>query len=83
MSRVSRVRVAGPLAGHAEGFQAELARLEYTPLSAANQLRLMAHVSRWLTQEGLQPFELTVAQVSGSLMLVGRRATSAGCPCGG
>lgn len=77
MSRVLRVRVAGPLAGHVEGFQAELARLEYTPLSAANQLRLMAHLSRWLIQEGLLPSELTVAQVE--RFLVARR--SAGYVC--
>ncbi len=40
--------VIGPLAEHADGFRAELARLGYTPLSAASQLRLAAHLSRWL-----------------------------------
>ena len=77
MSRVSRVRVTGPLDGHAEGFQAELVRMEYTALSAAGQLRVMAHLSRWLAQEGLQPFELTSEQVD--RFLVARR--SAGYTC--
>ena len=45
--------VTGPLAEYAAGFRAELARLGYTPLSAACQLRLMAHLSRWMTAEGL------------------------------
>ena len=38
--------VTGPLAEYADGFRAELARLGYTPLSAACQMRLMAHLSR-------------------------------------
>lgn len=67
MSRVLRVRVIGPLAGHAKGFQAELRRLEYTPLSAANQLRVMADLSRWLVREGLQPSEVTPERVEGFL----------------
>ena len=45
--------VTGPLAEYADGFRAELARLGYTPLTAACQLRLMAHLSRWMTAEGL------------------------------
>jgi site-specific recombinase XerD len=40
--------MTGPLTPHAEGFAAELAAQGYTDLSAANQLRLMAHLSRWL-----------------------------------
>ena len=45
--------VTGPLAEYADGFRAELARLGYTPLTAACQLRLIAHLSRWMTAEGL------------------------------
>jgi integrase/recombinase XerD len=44
----SRVRVTGPLAVFAEGFAGELARLGYKPNAAADQLRLMAHLSRWM-----------------------------------
>jgi integrase/recombinase XerD len=45
--------VTGPLAEYADGFRAELARLGYTPLTAAGQLRLMARLSRWLSTGGL------------------------------
>ncbi|MDT5346925.1 MAG: integrase/recombinase XerD, partial [Mycobacterium sp.] len=58
MSVVSRVRVTGPLERYAREFAAELEACGYTPLSAANQLRLMAHLSRWLGTEGLDPGEL-------------------------
>lgn len=58
MSVVSRVRVMGPLEPYAREFAAELEELGYTPLSAANQLRLMAHLSRWLATEGIDPSEL-------------------------
>ena len=46
-------RVTGPLAQYAEEFRGELARIGYTPLSAANKLRLVADLSRWLTTHGL------------------------------
>jgi len=56
--------VNGPLAEYADGFRAELARLGYTPLTAAGQLRLMAHLSRWLDAERLdaQALEMPVAE---------------------
>jgi integrase/recombinase XerD len=53
-------RVAGPLAQYAGGFRAELAQLGYTPLTAVGQLRLMAHLSRWLAAEGLDAPALTM-----------------------
>ena len=62
MGHPSRVRVTGPLAGYADGFAARLADLGFTPLSAANQLRVMARLSRWLTAGRLGPAELTAAQ---------------------
>jgi len=52
-------RVTGPLAQYKEEFRAELARLGYTPLTAASQIRLVAHLSRWLTAEGLDASGLT------------------------
>jgi site-specific recombinase XerD len=58
-TKASPVRVTGPLAEYADGFRAALAGTGYTPLSAANQLRLMAHLSRWLAGEHLVPMELT------------------------
>ena len=52
-TKPSWARVNGPLAPYAQGFRAELSRLGYTPLTAASQLRLVAHLSRWLAAEGL------------------------------
>ena len=59
MKDPSRVRVSGPLGAYASGFAAELARVGYSPLGATLQLRLMAHLSRWLESEGLAPAGLT------------------------
>ena len=56
---VSRVRVSGPLAVHAAGFAGFLAEAGYAPLSAANQVRLLAHLSRWAEGRGLCPGDLT------------------------
>jgi integrase/recombinase XerD len=56
---VSRVRVSGPLAGHAGGFAGFLAEAGYTPLSARNQLGVLAHLSRWMEGRGLCPGDLT------------------------
>jgi len=53
--------VDGPLALYAGGFRAELERLGYTPLTAATHVRLMAHLSRWLTREGVEATGLTPA----------------------
>jgi site-specific recombinase XerD len=53
------VRVRGPLEALAAGFGEELAELGFAPLSAANQLRVMAHLSRWLWGRGLGPGEFT------------------------
>ncbi|MBP2325868.1 site-specific recombinase XerD [Kibdelosporangium banguiense] len=51
--------MVGPLVQYAPGFGAELERLGYTPLSAVNQLRVMAHLSRWLWAEELDAGALT------------------------
>jgi site-specific recombinase XerD len=52
------VRVAGPLQPYSQGFAEELRRQGYTSLSAANQLRVMAHLSRWLRAKGMDPADL-------------------------
>lgn len=63
MTRPTDVSVKGPLAPHVLGFCTELAAQGYTPLSAANQVRLMAHVSRWLEAHDLGPGGLTPQSV--------------------
>lgn len=63
MAGRSKVRVVGPLAPYASGFDRELRGRGYTRLSADQQLRLMAHVSRWLAGEGLEAAALTAERV--------------------
>jgi integrase/recombinase XerD len=63
MGDLSRIRVTGPLEPFVSGFVAALVERGYTPVSAAHQLRLMAHVSRWLAWEGLTPDDLSPARV--------------------
>jgi integrase/recombinase XerD len=73
----SRVEVAGLLEPYAGGFGAELTALGYAPLSVANQLRVMAHLSRWLGEVGLTPQELTPEQAEAFLR--SRRALGYTC----
>ena len=55
----SRVRITGPLAGFADGFREQLAGWGYAKSSAAAQLRVMAHLSRWLDEQQLDAGGLT------------------------
>jgi integrase/recombinase XerD len=61
------VSIAGPLAVFADGFGGELERLGYSPFTAEEQLRLMAHLSRWLEDGRLGVGELTAARAQGFL----------------
>lgn len=70
--RAARVQVSGPLAEHAEGFRAMLAGRGYAPSSAAGQLQVMAHLSRWLAQQDRQAGDLAPAMVG--RFLLARRA---------
>jgi integrase/recombinase XerD len=63
MTRPIRVLVAGPLEPYARGFWAELAEKGYTPFSAADQVRLMAHLSRWVQKHRLPISELTSERI--------------------
>jgi len=55
--------MVGPLASYAPGFDRELRSRGYTRLSAVWQLRLMAHVSRWLASEELDGAAFTPERV--------------------
>lgn len=68
----ARVRLSGPLESFGAGFAAELLRQGYTPDSAVNQLRLMAHLSRWLASEGLDVRGLCASELE--QFLLARRA---------
>jgi site-specific recombinase XerD len=54
----SRVRITGVLEPFAAGFAIELARQGYAPRACIYHLHLMAHVSRWLTEQQLQTSDL-------------------------
>ena len=58
MSFAAQVRMSGPLTRFREGFAAELTARGYTDLSLANQLRLMADLSRWLVARRIAVAEL-------------------------
>lgn len=55
----TRVRMSGPLVGFVGGFTDAMSDQGYTDLSLANQLRLMADLSRWLECRGRGASELT------------------------
>ncbi len=63
MDRASRVRIDGPLAKYRPGFRQELSALGYTSSSAAGQLQLMAHLSCWLAEHGLDVGALTPERI--------------------
>lgn len=64
MTDLSRVLVTGPLAPFAARFAAELVAQGYASQPAAQQLRLLAHVSRWLAGEGKDGSALNAAAVA-------------------
>jgi site-specific recombinase XerD len=53
MREPSRVWVTGPLEPFAEGFIAVLEEAGYRPAAAAVQVRVLAHLSRWMHDEGV------------------------------
>ena len=61
--KVKRVRVMGPLAPFAPALRARLRQSGYAPLSTANVMRLMSHLSRWLDASGLGAGDLTRERV--------------------
>lgn len=56
-------RVTGLLADFASGFAVRLSEQGYKPLTVNSQLRLMGHVSRWLSAKGLNPGDLTESRI--------------------
>ncbi len=70
--RPSRVKITGPLIPYTAGFREELEAQGYRPLALCDQLRLMAHMSRWMAGRGLDVGDLTPERVDE--FLVARRA---------
>lgn len=69
MRNGSVVRVSGPLAAYADDFWGYLARQGYAPSSSQDQLRLMAHVSGWLDQQGADAAGLTAERIAEFLVV--------------
>jgi hypothetical protein len=80
MSKGSVVKVVGPLAAYAPGFGRELKKRGYTKLSVTQQLRLAAHVSRWLDAEASKLRDLHRSGSRRSALPVGARATPTCAP---
>jgi len=72
MSSASRVRVTGPLTPYADEFAAGLSGQGYRPNSVVAQLQLLAHLSRWMSGEGVEADGLTPAVIEA--FLVARRS---------
>ncbi len=72
MGNPLRVKVIGSLVPYVAGFRAELEAQGYRPNAVCDQLRVMAHVSRWLVSRGLDVGDLTADRVEE--FLVARRA---------
>ncbi len=72
MGNPSRVKVIGPLVPYVAGFRGELEAQGYRPTALSDQLRVMAHLSRWSASQGLGEGDLTPNRVEE--FLVARRA---------
>ena len=59
MRRLSISRVDGVLAPYASGFRLWLAGRGYRPSTVEGQVWLMAHLSGWLDEQGMEPAALT------------------------
>src|SRR4029453_15547622 len=57
--RLSISRVDGVLAPYASGFGLWLTERGYRPPTVEDQVWLMAHLSRWLDEQGMEPAALT------------------------
>lgn len=79
MIRLLSVAITGPLERYAEGLVAYLLSLQYTRLSARNQLYLLAHLSRWLAARKLDGSALTSKRVATFLRARRRAGYTAKC----
>lgn len=68
----SRVKVVGPLVPFADGFRAELEAQGYRRHPVCDQLRVMAHLSRWMLANDVDAASLTPERVGA--FLAARRA---------
>ena len=62
-SKVTKVEVEGPLAPFTAAYKARLHESGYTALTIVNELRQVAHLSRWMQAADLAAADLTVERV--------------------
>jgi len=74
----SRVRISGPLQPFAPAFVKWLTRQGYTRVAATFQLQFVAHLSRWLADEHLEPARLSMTAPTGSCVSGATRDTRNG-----
>lgn len=78
-SRVTRVEVHGPLAPYAAAYTLRLKESGYTPLTMVNELRQVAHLSRWMQAAQVAASDLTTERIE--QFLAQRRATKGSRAC--
>jgi integrase len=66
-SKVTKVVVKGPLEPFSAAYRSRLAELGYTPLTMVNELRQVAHLSRWMLSADLAVTDLTMKSFEGFL----------------
>ncbi len=71
-SKVTNVKVEGPLAPFTAAYESRLRVRGYTSLTIVNELRLLAHLSRWMQNTHVAVSDLTTARLEG--FLASRRA---------
>lgn len=72
-SRVTKVEVRGPLAPFVGAYRSRLRESGYTRLTIVNELRQVAHLSRWMETERLTTADLTIERL-GQFLAVRRAA---------
>jgi integrase/recombinase XerD len=81
MHSKSQVRWSGPLEPFAAGFDAELARLGYTPAGTRRELEAASHLSCWLAERGMTADDLgdeTIAEFTAARRAAGHASQLTG-----
>lgn len=78
-SNVTRVEVEGPLAPFAATYRSRLQESGYAALTIVNELRQVAHLSRWMQSAGLAAADLTAEHIE--QFLAPRRAAKGHRAC--
>ncbi len=81
-SRVTRVEITGPLAPFVAAYRLRLQESGYTPLSIVNEVRQVAHLSRWLEAGHMTGADLTSERVE-QFLAVRRAGGHGACSLGG